>query len=253
LNLRRRLFIAFTILVIGITLLGISFFQNDIEFYSAIIGKEDSYKSSQGKIYHGLNANYTFDYLGATNASSFNYIQVSPNLFEVTWLNVRGRASWIENKQTRTTSNSNGSYGIREGSKTFIWLFTNISLGDLILIGVGGVGDRQYRVTDEFCCNYKGIGEIEVWVVQDLSYPGIAWYEKSTGILINGTFVIYGANVYEFTSYELTLLSSTIFFYYQDGERIGEISKFNLLLFLLLVMSFIALVTRKKEEIIKKK
>jgi len=44
--------------------------------------------------------------------------------------------------------------------------------------------------------NLPGYGPVEVWVLEDLTVPGgIAWYEQSTGILLNGTFInSYGEN-----------------------------------------------------------
>jgi len=226
-----------------IILSGLSFFQNDTQLYSAIIGEERDYKSSQGKIYNGMCANYTFCFLEVANNSCFTYTQVSANLFKVTWVHVGGIASWIENKQTRSTSNSSGPLGVRNGSKAFLWLFTNISLGDLILIAVDGIGNHLFNVTNELCCNYTGIGDIEVWVLQDMSYPGVAWYEKSTGILINGTFVWYGTN-----SYDFSLISTDIFSYYQDQKKGGEILKYSLIIFLPLLISIIALVMLRKRE-----
>lgn len=223
---------------------GASFFQNDVQLYKTIIGGERGYESSQGKIYDGMCANYTFDFLGNANISCFTYTQVSTNQFKLTWVHRSGTASWIENKKTRTISNSSGLYGVRNGSKAFLWLFTNISIGDLILISVDGSGNHLYNVTNELCCNYTGIGDIEVWVLQDVSYPqGIAWYEKSTGILINGTFIWYFDH-----SYDLFLISTTIFAYHQDEELKGEILEYSLFIFLPLAISTIGLAILRKRD-----
>ena len=41
--------------------------------------------------------------------------------------------------------------------------------------------------------NLPGFGVVEVWELEDLDQPGgIAWYEKSTGILLSGTFYLTG-------------------------------------------------------------
>jgi len=76
---------------------------------------------------------------------------------------------------------------------TPVWLFTNISLNDLVLIAVNGEGDHIFNVSDELIYYLSGFGWIEVWILEDLTTPGgIAFYEKSTGFLINGTFYYMG-------------------------------------------------------------
>ncbi len=227
-----------------IILSSVSYFQKDIQLYSAITSGESENKSTQCKIYNGMCANYTFDFLGVANTSCFTYTQVSDHLFRVKWVHVGGTSSWNENKHTRSTSNSSGIYGVRDGSKTFLWLFTNTSLGDLILIAVDGRGNHLFNVTDELCCNYTGIGEVEVWVLQDMSYSGVAWYEKSTGTLLNGTFAWYSTN-----SYKFSLISTNIFSYYQDQKNGGDILEYALFIFLPLGVSIIALVTLKRRGI----
>ena len=48
-------------------------------------------------------------------------------------------------------------------------------------------------------CYLPGYGPVEVWILEDLTVPGgIALYEKSTGILINGIFYISGSEFYKF-------------------------------------------------------
>lgn len=243
-KLRRSFYFTVIVLFMIVILSCMSFFQKDIHLYSTIIDGERDNKPTQCKIYDGLCANYTFDFLGVTNTSYFTYTQVSDNLLRVNWAHVGGTSSWIENKQTRSTSNSSGSYGVRNGSKAFLWLFTNISLGDLILIAVDGIGNHLFNVTDDLCCNYTGIGEVDVWVLQDLSYSGVAWYEKSTGTLLNGTFAWYSAN-----SYKFSLISTNIFSYYQDQKNGGEILEYALFIFLPLGVSIIALATLRRRGI----
>jgi hypothetical protein len=227
-----------------IILSSVSYFQKDIQLYSAIMGGENENSSTHCKIYNGMCANYTFDFSGDVSTSHFIYTQVSDNLFKVKWIHVGGTSSWNENKRSRSTSNSSGIYGVRNRSKAFLWLFTNISLGDLILIAVDGIGNHLFNVTDELCCNYTGIGEVEVWVLQDMSYGGVAWYEKSTGTLLNGTFVWYSAN-----SYEFSLISTNIFSYYQEQKRNGEMLEYALFIFIPLGVSIIALVTLRRRGI----
>ncbi|MFX1288709.1 MAG: hypothetical protein ACFFFY_09160, partial [Promethearchaeota archaeon] len=85
------------------------------------------------------------------------------------------------------------------GQHSPFWLFTNISLYDTIPIGIFSEGDHNFYVTRDLIYNLPGFGLVEVWELEDLTLPGgLAWYEKSTGILLNGTF-FYGGGAISYT------------------------------------------------------
>ncbi|MFX1399078.1 MAG: PKD domain-containing protein [Promethearchaeota archaeon] len=57
-------------------------------------------------------------------------------------------------------------------------------------------GDRYFNVSDEFSVNFPSIGLIEVLKLVDLDLPGgVLWYEKGTGLFLNGTMKFYGGYV----------------------------------------------------------
>lgn len=241
----KRMIYSTGIILIMIMFLGfISYYFNyDMPIYSTIFGRQDDFRPVQGKVYDGMYANYTFDYLGAVNNSCFTYSHISGNLYNVTWDSIYGTSSWIENTQTRITSNSSGIHGVRNGRHTFLWLFTNISLGDLILITVDGVGNHLYNVTDELRYNHTVLGDIEVWVLRDIYYPsGLAFYEKSRGILVNGKFV------WSAYFYRLILTSTNAFLYNHDQQSGGETPEYNLFLIVpvISIITLIVLRIRKK-------
>ncbi len=96
--------------------------------------------------------------------------------------------SWTINTQTRLISNSYFYNLFSSGIHTPVWIFTNISLGDLVPIGIMGT-DKTYNVSGEGSQFVYGVGNVDVWVLEDLSQPGVyLYYEKDTGLLINGTF-----------------------------------------------------------------
>jgi hypothetical protein len=56
----------------------------------------------------------------------------------------------------------------------------------------------MFNVTRDLIYDLPGYGPIAVWVLEDLTMPGgVAWYEKSTGILLNSTF-LYSTGSYQF-------------------------------------------------------
>jgi len=96
---------------------------------------------------------------------------------------------------------------------TPFWIFTNVSLGDLILISCAFQENVPYSISGDLICDIPGLGLIEVWVLKDIRYPdAFLWYDKSTGILVNGTFYYYDA-LYEWIntmSFELINMNAKI-------------------------------------------
>jgi branched-chain amino acid transport system substrate-binding protein len=105
--------------------------------------------------------------------------------------------TWMVDAQTRIMS---GGSSFGDAAHTPAWIFTNTSLYDIIPIAVNGDGDHIFFVTRELTYDLPGLGPVGVWEVEDLLVPGgIAWYEKSTGILLNGTFIPSSMPVYNYT------------------------------------------------------
>ena len=194
---------------------------------------------SESKIFNGLYADYDFE-MGSIDPSSFNYVHDSGDIYNVTWsINSSAPAFWQEDLQTRLTSNV-GGYGtdFGNGVHTPVWLFTNITLGDTIQIAVDGLGDYSFNVSDEKTVSYPGFGTLDVWVLQGFIYPAsFVWYEKNTGLLINGSFFSFLAD------YNLTLTDTNMFSHYQPPS--DGIPGYNLVVFLPLTILMTVLVLRK--------
>ncbi len=97
---------------------------------------------------------------------------------------------WDVNVTTRIMENSGGTgFIFGDGYHDPTWIFTDVSLTDTLSIAIDGIGDHTFQITGETTYDLPGVGLVDVWILEDLTYPGeIVWYEKSTGILLNGTF-----------------------------------------------------------------
>ena len=192
---------AITILLIGIPL--ISSFTIMKDNTQIRVDVPSNLNISQAEIFHGMTVNYTFDDDGTIYNSGFSYEYDSGSNYNVSWwIDGPGIVRWVENEESRVISMSGGPYSFDDGSHAPIWIFTNVSLYDLVPISVDGDGDHIFNITSERIFSIPGFGSVEVWELEDLSFPGgIAWYEKSTGILIKGYF-LYDVSYYtlEFTN-----------------------------------------------------
>jgi len=145
-----------------------------------------------GQLFDGMYINHTFIFpiLGGNGPSNVSYSYDSGHIFNTyldTWT---GPGWWDINLLTRVMSNNGGSITFGNGLHTPFWIFTNVTLNDTVLIGHGSDGDHTFNVTGELIYDLPSFGLIEVWVLNDTdSTGGNAWYEKSTGILLNGTFI----------------------------------------------------------------
>jgi len=200
-------------------------------------------KTSQGKIFNGLYADYDFEMGASSEHSSFQYVYDPSGLYNVTWdVNNSLPAYWQEDIQTRLTSNVSGygdNFGI--GNHAPVWVFTNLTLGDIVPIAVDGVGDYFYNVSDEITITYPGFSSFNVWVMQGIIHPSsIAWYEQSTGLLLNGTFIY-------FDSYNFTL-TATNMFSHDNGGGGGEIPGYSLFAFIPLTIIITFVIIRKQKR-----
>jgi hypothetical protein len=200
-------------------------------------------KTSQGKIFNGLYANYDFEISGPAEHSSFQYVYDPSGLYNVTWeINNTLPAYWQEDIQTRLISNVSG-YGtdFGNGVHTPVWVLTNLTLGDTVLIAVDGIGDYSFNVSDEIEIIYPGFGSLNVWVMQEFINPArIAWYEKSTGLLLNGTFPNF------IQDYNLTLTATNMFSHNNGGG--GGIPGYSLFAVIPLTIIITLVIIRKQKR-----
>ena len=122
-------------------------------------------------------------------------------------------------------TDSFGGFNFGIGTHTPLWIFTDSSIGDEIPISVAGL-DHTFNVSDELTYNLSDFGLVEVWVLEDLDFPGgFGWYEKSSGLLLNSTF-LYEIGMTP-ANYSLTLVYSN---YFEVEEEENGIPGYNLLL-----------------------
>ncbi|MFX1478907.1 MAG: hypothetical protein ACFFCI_12320 [Promethearchaeota archaeon] len=219
-----------------ITLLSLSTF---LVFTSYSFGEENKLQTSQGKIFNGLYANYTFVSVLTYN-TMFTYNYDTGAFYNVTWLvQGSGTGSWLENIQTRITLNSSGGFG--NGVHAPVWVFTNLTVGDNVFIAVDGVGDHPFNVTSELSVTYPGFGSLNIWVLQDTLYPSsLIWYERSTGLLLNGTFIYFAG------SYTFTLTATNMFSHYQGGK--GGIPGYNVFVIITMAAIFSLIIIKKRKK-----
>ncbi len=171
-------------------------------------------------LFDDMYINYTFSIFGDDKPSQFNYTHSSGSIFNVGWyVQEFGSTShmyWDVDARTRLMENSGGD-GWQFGNSyhTPVWIFTEVSVGDMLFIAVDAEGDHLFEVTGESYYLLPSFGLVEVWILEDLSNPGgVALYEKTTGILLNGSFSFSGGT----SSYMLEFVDSNVVFSYMDHE-----------------------------------
>lgn len=180
-----------------------------------ITSNNNELMTSQDVIFDGLYLNYTFTISGAVSGfSNFSYSHISGNDYDVYWDMFLGDSFWDENLGSRVINNSGGAIFFIDGDHAPLWIFTNSTLGQVIQIAVDGSGDHPFNITREFAYNLPGFGTIDVWQLEDLSFPGgIALYEKSTGFLIKGFFPVVPA-----FNYTLEIITTNLIFDYTTPD-----------------------------------
>lgn len=213
-------------------------------FSSYSFGESGNLRTSQGKIFDGLYANYTYDDVAEpVRNSSFNYAYDSGDFYNVSWwLEDFGTETWLENIQTRIILNSTSVYA--NGYHTPTWVFTNLSIGDLIPIVVDGDFDHSFNVTDELTVIYPGFESLDVWVLEDLVYSNHAWYERNTGLLINGTFL------WPTGGYIFTLTATNMFQSSQSGADNG-VPSFEIFLILPIISIVSLIILRRMQKVLR--
>jgi len=208
-------------------------------------GVQGELRTSQSKVFSNMYANYTFDVsLAGEYNTTFTYSRVSGDVYNVTWdFPGPNDATWLEDKQTRVISDARGSWAFDNGTHTPIWQFTNLSLGNFILIGVDGEPDHLFEVMGEYNVSLTGIGTYEAWVLQDAVFPAsVAFYEKATGLLMAGLFYFSGGT----EDYTLILTSTNMFSHYESASE--GIPGYNLLLLIpaITIISLMIILRKRK-------
>ncbi|MFX0103104.1 MAG: DUF2341 domain-containing protein, partial [Candidatus Hodarchaeota archaeon] len=147
-------------------------------------------------LFDGLYIDHLWEFGGINETSKMTYTNVSGNDFHCQWLtSVSGSGEWDVNNETRVMSNNSGLPSFMDGAHDPGWIYSDVSAGDNVSIAVDGAGDHEFQVTGDLHHYILGYGYVDVWILEDLTEPpGTLWYEKSTGILLNGT-VYWGGGI----------------------------------------------------------
>ena len=124
--------------------------------------------------------------------TNLTYTHVSGDVYHAEWawggsINLTG--SWDVNVDTRIVSNMQ-VFGPDNGSVSSFWIPKNVSLHDQVLSSCAYAFDNLYDISEELVIPYGNIS-IEVWEITDAANSRV-WFEKSTGLLLNGTFRYQG-------------------------------------------------------------
>jgi C1A family cysteine protease len=154
-------------------------------------------------LFDGMFLDYSFEIFDTFYSWNNIYSSLSGKVFHNDYALYSGASIvqtgyWDVDSQTRLMSDSAGGFAFGSGTHTPMWVFTDISIGDLIQIAVDAEGDHIFNVTGDFLYDLPGFDLVDVWILEDLTLPGgIAWYEKSTGILLYGDF-LYSGGMYNY-------------------------------------------------------
>ncbi|UCG70299.1 MAG: hypothetical protein JSV09_04585 [Thermoplasmata archaeon] len=151
----------------------------------------------KSQLFDGMVLTYDFEssFMGSTS-TSFLYSYKTDNTFSATW--TFPSVDWDVNHDNRRLSNVVGVW-LSDGDHDPAWILTDVSINDTVELGVIWDGDHTFKVIGEFIYFLPGYGPVEVWNLTDLTKPGgVLWFEKSTGILLNGTVYQTGGNWYTF-------------------------------------------------------
>ncbi|MHA1379552.1 MAG: Ig-like domain repeat protein [Candidatus Helarchaeota archaeon] len=93
-------------------------------------------------------------------------------------------------------------------SHDWLWIFNNVSLGDKVMISTYS-GDKEFNVSGETTRNALGL-TFNVWIL-DNPDGEIAYYDKLSGMLIEGTFIYFAPSTYSIKVSETNAIFSPNF------------------------------------------
>jgi hypothetical protein len=161
--------------------------QGELYLYNNYVTKIVEFPPTRifdGMYIYGRVTDYLMPY-----ASNISYSYASDNVLYGYW-HLQPPYSGDDWKVDLTTRELTGSYYFNYLTHTPFWIFINVSLGDIVLISFPHENDHEFMVSNKLVYDLPQYGSVEVWELQDLAYPNaVVWYEKSTGILLNGTFL----------------------------------------------------------------
>ena len=228
-----------------------SFFASDGQ-YNDSIGPYQGPTLKNPPLFDGMYIQHLvqFSSLGPEQYDSEISYQYSQNsIFAVNWSSPVIGSAWNVNISDRVLTNIDGSFFF-DNDHTFSWI-QNISLGKTVQLSVLGDGDHDFEVVGEDSYYISRVGSVNIWILQDTISDGYAWFEKSTGILLEGQFYYYGGAY----SYTFEFKKSNVFEYDEiedddedkkDKDDKTGIPGYNLFIFAGALIGVTILVLRKK-------
>lgn len=179
----------------------------------------------KSQIFDGMWVKHIFSMGSIIYDSEFSYSFDEWTIFDVTWDLSSNLGYWKVNASDRIMTESGGALSFGNGDHTPAWFFSDVDVNDTILISVDGEGDHIFNCSNLIEYLLPGFGEVIVCVMEDLTVPGgKAWYERSTGILLNGTFYYYGGSY----NYTLDFVTTNVKFDYVANDHPPEISNLKI-------------------------
>ncbi|MFX1479426.1 MAG: Ser-Thr-rich GPI-anchored membrane family protein [Promethearchaeota archaeon] len=161
--------------------------------------KTELIRVSNSVLFNGIYIDFNLNFWDSDEPydTYLDYSYLSGNTFRAHWLwpsfLISFNFRWSVDTTTRLMSNRVGDpiFGdiFIDDYHDFAWIPTDTKLNDTISIAAIWDLEHTFNVTDEIIYDLPNYGPVEVWILQDLNFTNyFAWYEKSTGILINGSF-----------------------------------------------------------------
>ena len=202
-----------------------SFMGFDGDFLTEI-GPISGPEVKRSPLFSGMWINYTIiSSTGSNQTIMLSYSHLSNNVFKARWDPYGDWTHWETDILTRLISNSTVIWALEGEVHTPFWIHTDVSIGDIIPVCVIYEGDHFFKVSGELIYYLEGKGFIEVWVLEDVSNPNnSAWYEKSTGILINCSNSISVPDIFGNMTYSFTFVDSNVDFQYATNLNPPELA-----------------------------
>ncbi len=177
--------------------------------------------------FDGMEIYYNFSMYGFPYITRLQYSRESISTFIIYWqryysytMNWVPWSRWRVDVSTRIMEEISHSYF--GNAHTPIWIYPNATVGDIISMAVINEGDYNFSVSRIIVSDIPKYGPIRILELKDMGpNGGIAWYEQSTGILLNGTFSYNGGA----SQYTLDLININTNFNVTDN--IEPISNFE--------------------------
>jgi hypothetical protein len=194
-------------------------------------------------IFDGLYIKHNMTMFGVPLPSNFTYHEYEPDLYNASWSIMGSTGTWnvIVSKRRMINIDPFGPNWI-PGTAEVGWIHTNVSLNDIVPIAVDGAGNFPFQIIGETTHDLIGFGKVGIWVLRNTIYPNATvWYEKSTGILIKGTFVWGGGN------YTFDFIDTNAHFEYITPAG-GGIPGYNIVFLVSVIGIFSLIVTFRKRK-----